>query len=371
MDTYFNIAEFTQTNQFLPEQLDLTVTIKSFDLQAIRQRYINSVKTGKGTVGSVEKRPSHIGGLAQLTIKNGKITEEKILLKCKEPRGVDLRENTFAFSSENTVFVIENDKIYKITNPWFSYIHTVKLSPFNKNLLLLSSSGLDTVFEINFKTGEVVREWCAWENGFNLSYYKKEGDLYLTKNQEKAKEYQEKGVNYLYIKNPSEDFLPTAKRAAFINSVAYNPTNENKIVATFFHEGTVREIDMNTGKTSVLLDKMNSPHGGMFINESTVLATNTRGGEVVIKNNTIKNIYDFKQLKGKPSELNDKEWIQNSAVYNNMVISIDSNRNAFIVFDFEKKCFTKIPYNDNWAIQDIVINNTELAFKQDFSKIKL
>ncbi|HCQ29918.1 MAG TPA: hypothetical protein DIU39_06505 [Flavobacteriales bacterium] len=364
------ISDFKKSNNFLPSKIQLAVTIKSFDLQAIRQRYIQSVKTGKGTVGSVEKRPSHLGGLAFLTIENGKIINEEMPVQCKEPRGIDIRKNTFAFSSENKVIVTENDKTYTCENPWFSYIHTVKLSPFNPDLLLLSSSGLDTIFEINFKIGEVVREWCAWENGFNISYYKNEGTLFLTRNKEEAAQFKKEGLNYLYIENPAEDFLPTAKRAAFINSVAYHPTDENKILATFFHEGTVREIDLNSGKSTIVLDGMNSPHGGMMLNSNTLMVTNTRGGEVLLKQNDAITAYDFKQLPGKPDYLQDKEWIQNSAFYGDNIISIDSNRNSFVIFNPKTKEYILVPYNENWAVQDIIAGDFNLLQTIDFQSLQ-
>jgi len=35
-------------------------------------------------------------------------------------------------------------------------------------------------------------------------------------------------------------------------------------------------------------------------------------------------------------------------------VTIDSNRTSFVVFHPEKQLYDIIPYNDNWAVQDMV-----------------
>ncbi|MGB1316446.1 MAG: hypothetical protein ACPG4Y_10525 [Chitinophagales bacterium] len=359
----FDLNKFEVNNSFY-EEMDLLITIKSFDLQSIRNRYIKSVKTtANNTVGSVEKRDSHLGGLALLKIRNGAIISENIITKTKEPRGVDIDGNRWAFSSENVIFVIEDDIKYKVENDWFSYIHTVKFSPFNANCILISSSGLDMIFEINFKTNQVIREWCAWENGFSLSYYKEDGtDLFLTRNENIAEKYKAENKKYLLIKDAKTDFLPTAKRAAFINSIAYHPRDKNKCLATFFHEGSVREIDFETGESTILHQGMQSPHGGMFVGE-TLIVTNTRGGEVIKKSKEKTKVFSFKNLEGKPDYLSEKEWIQNSILTKDKVIAIDSNRNQFVIIDENKKQVSKVDYNLSWAVQDIMILENETVLK--------
>ncbi len=363
-----DLNQFTATPDFLPETFTVLITIKSFDLQAIRQRYIQSVKTGKGTIGSVEKRASHTGGIAKIVIENGNIINDEIIIRCTEPRGIDTQQNRTAFSSENTVYVIEDNQVFTINNPWFSYIHTVKFSPFNSHHLLLSSSGLDIIFEIDYRSGNIVREWCAWENGFNVSFHKENNqNVLLTRRKDEHLKYTQENIPHLFIENPLTDFLPTAKRAAFINSVAYHPTDENKILATFFHEGTVREIDLSSGTSTILLDQMNSPHGGMFLDKDTIFATNTRGGSVVLKSSNRKTIFDFTQLSGKPDFLHDKEWIQNSTPLKDSIISIDSNRNQLVIFEPKTRKIHTIPYNDNWAVQDIVPAHQDIAFPEKLS----
>ena len=164
--------------------------------------------------------------------------------------------------------------------------------------------------------------------------------------------------------------MPTSQRAAFINSVVYDPYDENKIIATFFHEGCVYSIDRSSGKCTKLLDGLKNPHGGKRLNNGYI-ATSTTGGAVVtgdIKNNKH---YNFQRIEGKNYLLADFEWIQNSVITGNLVISIDSNRNSFVIFDIEKKLIDLIPFDENIAIQDLVLGNPDAVQIERLRNIKV
>ena len=48
--------------------------------------------------------------------------------------------------------------------------------------------------------------------------------------------------------------LPTAKRAAFINSVSYHQSKEGVLLATLFHQGSIAHINQKTGEIAVVMD---------------------------------------------------------------------------------------------------------------------
>jgi hypothetical protein len=348
-----DISKFTLNKAFYGE-IDLLITIKSFNLQAIRKRYLESKKNKNKRTGSVERRAVTEGGLASIKIKNGRIHEETVLGKFPEPRGIDYLNGILAFSSENKLYIIKNQKLYTISNPWFSYIHTCKINPFDNAKVLVSSSGFDCIFEYDYIQNTQTFEWFAWENGFEFGIDPETGDrIYLSRSKEKAAEYKNKGLNHLLIDATKDSFLPTSKRAAFINSVVYNPKDKNQIIATFFHEGTVYAIDRESGKTTALLQGLLNPHGGN-IHANKTIATSTKSGEVFIKTEEEELRYQFKNLPEKKPELGDFEWIQNAIFLDGNIIAIDSNRNAFIIFNTEKECYDSISFNDNWAIQDLI-----------------
>lgn len=349
---YSYLSEFKHDNRFYPE-ITILITIKSFDLQAIRNRYLKTKdKTSKRT-GSAERRAVSTGGVAKITFHNGQIKNAEILAELTEPRGIDYKGGILAVSSENKVFVLDNN-IKEINDPWFSYIHTVDIHPDNYAKILVSSSGFDAFFEYDLIAKEKTNEWFAWENGFDHGYDPDTGEkVYLTRQKEQAELWKMNSLPHMLIDDPEKQVLPTAKRAAFINSVVYDTQNTDHIIATFFHEGAVFGIDKNTGDINMLIDSMKSPHGGCRF-KNQFMATNTKGGEVVIGSMDNQYRYRFDTLKGKPDMLSGFEWIQNSVAFNGNIIAIDSNRNAFVIFNPENKMIDLIPYDNNWAVQDII-----------------
>ena len=357
-----DLSQFKKDHTFYGE-LNFLLTVKSFDLQAIRKRYLASKKTTDPEVLKEEKVA--LGGLVSVTLKNGMAIEEKVLSTLKEPRGIDYRNGQLAVSSENKAYVL-TDAIHIIQNDWFSYIHTVEFSPFNNAQLLISSSGYDCVFEYDWQKNTCEWEWFAWENGMCVGKDPQtESPLYLTRHKVQFSVWEKEGKNALLIDNPLTQVLPTAKRAAFINSVSYHQKQKGILLATLFHKGSVAQIHQQTGKISTVMDGLKNPHGGWQSRE-VLMATNTASGEVRLNDD----VFLFQNLERKPQELGEMEWLQNSKKINDFIVTIDSNRTSFVIFHPQKKLYDMIPYNDNWAVQDVVegkISNKQLVLLQSLS----
>ncbi len=352
-----DVLQYNADNEFYPE-IKLLVTIKSFDLQAIRERYLKNKNKKSNRTGSVNRRETAIGGIAEVSIKKGEITKLEMLTKLPEPRGVDSFENISAFSSENKVHILQGEKIKTITNPWFSYIHTVDINRKTKENLLISSSGFDCIFEYTIDDKQKTYEWFAWENGFDHGIDPETQEkVFLTRDENTAELYEQEGKKYMLIADPKNQVLPTAKRAAFINSVVYDPTDNTNIIGTFFHEGAVYQINRKTGSAYKALGGLKNPHGGMKLKNNHYMGTSTTSGEIVTGNLQGQKRYDFNNLPGKPDFLEDMEWVQNTKLHKNNFIAIDSNRNSFIILNPKKKLISRVKFNPNWAVQDLVISH--------------
>jgi hypothetical protein len=308
---------------------------------------LESKKIGK-KVGSFRRREVVEGGIISTTLKNGKIINEDVLLKIKEPRGIaSSKKGLFAFSSENKVYLVD-EEIRVINNPWFSYIHTVDFCNEDKKLLI-SSSGFDLLLEYDLDTLEKSYEWSAWENGFNISKDPVNGErIILTRS-----EIKNSSIKTKVIRDPKTDNLPTAMRAAFINSAHYDRTDNQFLLATFFHEGKLFRINRLTGEAIDVIDNLKNPHGGKNLNKGLFI-TNTGSGEVITKTDEYTAKFTFKNLPSKPRELGDEEWLQNSIYIDGNIITIDSNRTSYVIFNPTKQLIDIIPYNNNWAIQDLI-----------------
>ncbi|MGM0647995.1 MAG: hypothetical protein ACQESZ_06370 [Bacteroidota bacterium] len=361
------LSKFQINHDFYP-RLTLLVTIKSFDLQAIRKRYLKTRDKTSQRTGSADRREVTLGGVAAITFEKGRIINAEVLTRLKEPRGIDMKGDILALSSENKVYLVK-DRVEVIEDSWFSYIHTVDIHPHNFSRLLVSSSGFDAFFEYDMDTKEQTFEWFAWENGFDHGYDPQTGEkVFLTRWPEKAQALRGGGKPVMLINDPANQVLPTARRAAFINSVVYDQKSPDRIIATLFHEGAVYSIDKHSSAKERILDDMLSPHGGARWSEH-YMATNTKGGQVVIGSNQHQNRYDFSQLKGKPRELADFEWIQNAVNIGDVIVAIDSNRNAFVVFQPHSKQLDFIPFDANWAVQDLIHGNLSVHQKQLLEEI--
>ncbi|MBO6794890.1 MAG: hypothetical protein JJ895_13345 [Balneolaceae bacterium] len=351
-----DISSFQRSTTFYGS-IDALISIKSFDLQAIRKRYLASRSNTISKTGSVERRTPSLGGIAQIKIEDGKLAESNVLIRTKEPRALHIGHSKFSFAAENIVYVFDEvGEMITLQNPWFSYIHTVEFKPDNPDRLLISSSGFDLILEYDLATKEQCWEWLAWEHGFNSTVDPKTGTpVILTRNEEVAARKKAEGNSVLLISDPSKDSLPTAKRVAFINSVVYDEQDPNFVIATFFHDGAVYRINVENGASKKILDGLKNPHGGHIFNRQTI-ATSTGTGEVhQLQNEQKRTVYSFKNLEGKPRELGEMEWIQNTDTHSDFFISIDSNRTSFVIFNPDQKVYDVIPFDLNWAVQDICL----------------
>lgn len=344
LKTYKKSSSFYKPKAFL-------VTVKSFEMQKIRERYLESRKSKHGRIGSVERREVAKGGLVYIEIEKGVISQYEILSFLPEPRGIDVATDMIAVSTENVVHVIRQSGVERIDDPWFSYIHTVQFNHCHAaDRLIVSSSGYDCIFEYDLATYQKTWEWFAWEHGFKKGYNPETGkEIILTRGKEEASYLRVTGKDHIYISDPAKQVLPTAQRAAFINSVLYDRTDKNMLLATFFHEGAVYRIDMKDGSCERILEGMKSPHGGRNYREG-YMATSTATGELLFSHGEK---ISFAGLEGKPEELAELEWLQNSASFDDCIITIDANRNSFVLIDPDKKEYDMISFDPNWAIQDI------------------
>ena len=78
--------------------------------------------------------------------------------------------------------------------------------------------------------------------------------------------------------------------------------------------------------------------------------------------------YDFTNLPGKSESTKELEWLQTSHFQNEVIITIDSNRTAFVFFDIFAQKRMIVPFDTNWAVQDFVILDSYQ--KELFDKIE-
>lgn len=365
--TQIDIAALTyDPSHFGP--VDLLLTIKSFDLQSIRKRYLASKARGTGRTGSVSRRKPGKGGVVVFHMEANKPPTHEILWQTKEPRGIDWQPSSLTLAAENTIYLLDRSgQVHTITDPWLSYIHTVAWSPHENDRLLVSSSGLD-MLQIYAKRKREW-EWLAWEHGFKEGFdTESRATILLTRQPSTAQAWTAAGRHHLLVDQPKNTHLPTAMRAAFINSAVFDPDEAGFVIATFFHAGKVYRIEESHGVATSVIENLHHPHGGRRFDDS-YMATSTASGEVVLQHDHHQKRYSVAHLPGKPAYLADKEWVQNTIVNDREWIIIDSNRTAFIRVDPQAEKYCIVPYPDNWAVQDGVPGQVTPAQRAAFREL--
>ena len=347
-----DIAQYKTDDKFYGK-LELVLTVKSFELQKIRERYLASRNRKDGKVGSVERREVAMGGIVKVVLEDGVLVEFEVLAEMKEPRGIAWQDGCLGIAAENTVYLLDGRTPRTLNNKWFSYIHTLDFAPTGSARLLVVSSGFDCIFEYDLDKLSLEREWFAWEHGFATSTDPTtEGDIWLTRDARQAKIWEGQGKTVRLFDDPESQVLPTAQRSAFINSVVYDGADSNHFLATFFHAGKVYRAPWD-GEVKPVIENLKNPHGGNNVG-SNYMATSTASGEVVTTAKDHERRYSFCNLPGKPEVLGEHEWLQNSIRIEDYVVTIDSNRNSFVIFHPEKGLRSMIPYDHNWAVQDLI-----------------
>jgi hypothetical protein len=94
------------------------------------------------------------------------------------------------------------------------------------------------------------------------------------------------------------------------------------------------------------------------------MATSTATGEVFLRIDGSDRKIDFTHLPGKPDFLSCAEWLQNTIYLDGNFITIDSNRTSFVIFNVNEEKYDVIPFDDNWAVQDLVSGTLSDAQKE-------
>lgn len=217
---------------------------------------------------------------------------------------------------------------HPIQSEWLGFIHSLSISK-NNSRLLIASSGYDRIIEADINSGKTIREWIAWENGFPLN--ERDGAVKISKN---------------------SLGLPPNLRTAFPNSVCY--LDENNIVSTLFHHGLVK-INLDSGSTEIIDSDLLRPHALSILGEEFFLA-DTANGRIVVYSKldfSRKKTFSFKNVSELNQESEGREWLQYAKpLENGLYLAVDSNRTSIFIFDEKKRKIRRIPFNQNYVIQE-------------------
>jgi hypothetical protein len=212
----------------------------------------------------------------------------------------DQKRETLYVGSNKRIRKIRNGKIVgELDNNLFNDIHS--LSKSRRNNLLITSTGIDSILEIDFDNPKkIIWDWFATESGYNKTPTGKTRII-------------NRKLNYQNITTT------TPEHTTHINSCLNY--KKGKILATLFHQGQLVEIDMKTKKSRILLNNLKCPHH-IRKRKDGYLISDTKNNRVLILD---------KKFNTKKIIENDYNWVQDAIELKNGDFVIgDSNNDRFI-----------------------------------------
>jgi hypothetical protein len=298
-----------------------------------------------------------------------------------ESRDIIFRNDiAVAVMSQHLIVIdaITGHEVKRIHHPEFKLLHTVEFHPdeAQSDIVLVSSSGVDRILEVNIKTDQIVYNWFAWDHGFNKNHFgmtliekgkplppAHEDTLILT-----TDEYIErfKGKTFGDLKSSQNIFilvdtlggdadlgLENVFHTVHPNWAGYSEDG-TRILATLLLTDQAIEIDRATGNARVVLNDLSKPHG-LVAFLGGYLVSDSRHGRVlhVDQNYNVLTEYHFSDLAFENGDNFSTEWIQFTHLINDgeLIATVDSRRAMVIIWNSRTKEYSTYPYEPKWLVQ--------------------
>lgn len=266
-----------------------------------------------------------LGGLILLVDwQNKKILRKKHI---KTPTGFDLeKDDIYINTSGNSINQLSKNLVTKkkIVNPLLNDLHSLSVT--KNNSLLVSSTGLDAIIEID-RVGNELFSWFATEHGYDIDPKKRKREI-------------NKKINHRY------KIYPTLKQTTHLNSAIYIGKTRyfpKTIYCSLFHQGEIIAIDKDTKTCKTVLKHLNHPHSIYKIGK-IIIFSDTENNSLVL---TDLNFDKIKKVK-----LAGFDWIQDASLLKNGNLLIcDANNNRIVEFNLKnKKIVNQLHFNKEWRI---------------------
>lgn len=351
-----DVSKFSEC-EYLGSDLGWVLQLKGFNRRERILRRKSQLKGAYSGGRSVrEISPGAVMIFGGLSDQREIIAEDSLYsLDIRDSRGLAIdfeREMCYVGSVDEILQLdltsLDVSKIPLPTNHWLAFIHSICLSS-DKSKLLVTSPGFDRIIELEISTGQVMREWIAWDHGYDRAFFS--GRLIFSR-----PPVAPPTEDFLVVESPDKYNsglgLPPAERAAFPNSALY--FNHDWILATLFHHGLIM-INLNTGENYSVYKDLKNPHAILPFGEGYIV-TNTGAGEAIIFDGELRPVrnLNFTRVGGLDPLAEGNEWVQEVQPINDeLVTAVDSNRSSVFILDLGRRLIRKIPYDPNWVVQEV------------------
>lgn len=362
MSNHLDLAAFEE-DAMLGVDLDAFLVVKGFNQAAIVAKIIErkgNKAFGLTSITDVTERRYSDGLVAHASLGVDSLEEASLKnrLECTEPFEVDLHRDLLAVTKgfRFMVFDLEAGRTKEYGGDWMSYLHTIEFSPDGEHILI-ASTGLDTVLEIELDTGDVAWEWNAWDHGFNFvaltnSYLTRDpaqADLLIASNAD---------ADVRLIEDPLElprEGIATHHSPMNLNGAHYGHADE--ILVTGYHRPELFEIGRDGSRKEYDLGLAN-PHS-FRPHDSGYMVADTGAGRLLLLDSDfeVDTIVDF---SGLPADADKKvgfgEWLQTVSPLDGsgLFAAVDALRDGVHIVDVPGRRRRFISNPPQWTIQAVI-----------------
>ncbi|CAF2958320.1 unnamed protein product [Rotaria sp. Silwood2] len=295
----------------------------------------SSTGTGKSLVGiegNQEGFESPLGG--KFIIINWINKEIVYMLDLDAPAGffIDSTHLYIANNRLNYISVIDLNtriEIRRIDNRAFNCLHSIHYIIENQTILV-TSTGIDAIIQVNLQ-GEILHDWYATEHEYTMTPKGEQRNV--------LRDFDHHHYTY-----------PTLHQTTHVNSAII--LNEDYVLATLFHQGSLVQIDQRNGKSKILLSGLNCPHGikrfkSVKKHNIEWMLCNTKQNEILFLNDSFKITQKM--------FFEDVHWLQDaSQIHNENIIIADANNSRIIEIDpILNTVISEFNYSTDWRIYQI------------------
>ncbi len=362
MSMHLDVSTFAEDAE-LGTDLDAFLVVKGFNQLAIVAKIIErkgNKAYGLTSITDVTARRYSEGLVAHTSLSLDSFDDRSLAsrLECTEPFEVAMDTNRLAVTAgfRFLLFDLASGGSQEFGNEWMSYLHTIEFSADGERMLV-ASTGLDTVLEVELSTGEVGWEWNAWDHGFNFVALT---SSYLTRDRDQAAtlaaEYP--GAEIRLIENPLDlprEGIATHHSPMNLNGSHYGRADE--ILVTGYHRPEVFVIGRDGSHREYDLGLAN-PHS-FRPHRSGYMVADTGAGRLLLLDDRfeIDTIVDFSGLAADPGKKEGfGEWLQTASPLGDdgLFTAVDALRDGVHIVDVAGRRRRFIPNPPQWTIQAVM-----------------
>jgi hypothetical protein len=264
-------------------------------------------------------------GLWSAKLQNGALNRLQCMAKDKGCRGVTLVEDDVIYATNDTICSVNDNSRNKLPNT--GRIHSLD---YQNNCLLVTSTENNALLEIDMISKEE----------FNRIEINNQ-ELLASNNK----------MQTLFSRNELK-LLCDGTKSPFVNHAIYS---DNRILFTALNHGSLFEFDSKYG-IRVIKTGLSSPHSIKSVpKKNRFIVVDTCKNDILLFG-TICCVFhvDVTNTESRCNSLNLNYWLQSACFHNNLIITVDSVSNHFILFDYKQKKYDKISFDSGVRIHEVM-----------------